>query len=250
MAESAQSRPQSTRQYVQKARHMPLTFKVIHGVLNTLAFLFIALLFSILIEWGGMMFVWEEEGSMHSQRVLKRELAYLQDDFSKSIVNESPAVTAFDSALAAKHYLFEASHFIDFWEWLKIPPPNASNTRLTIARTTIAVNDYFQALINTTVVYAVRVTVATLSMPAFLLVGLAALIDGLVQRELRIYGGGIERAMIYHHGKPWIRPAVVTTWFIYLSIPFSIHPNLIFGPAIFVFAMAVFLTAALFKKHL
>jgi len=248
MAESTQS--QSSNQYVQKTRHQPLTFKVINGLLNILGFLLIALLFSILIEWAGMMFIWEEAGSMHSQQVLKRELAYLQDDFTDNIINESPATTAFDVAIFAKVVLFEKSHLIGFWEWLKIAPTNASKTRLAIARTAIAVNDYFQALINTTVIYTVRVTVATLSMPAFLLVGLAALIDGLVQRELRIYGGGIERAMVYHHVKPWIRPAIVTTWFIYLSIPFSVHPNLIFGPAIFVFAMAVFLTAALFKKNL
>jgi integrating conjugative element membrane protein (TIGR03747 family) len=86
-------------------------------------------------------------------------------------------------------------------------------------------------------------------MPAFLLIGVAALIDGLVQRELRIYGGGIERASIYHHAKPWIRPAIVSTWFLYLSIPFSIHPNLIFVPAMLLFGGAVFLTSALYKKH-
>ena len=103
---------------------------------------------------------------------------------------------------------------------------------------------------NTTLIFAVRVTVATLSMPAFLLIGTAALIDGLVQRELRIYGGGIERAMVYHHVKPWIRPAVMSTWFFYLGIPLSIHPNLIFVPAMLVFGMAIFLTSALFKKHL
>lgn len=249
-ASNSGSSSNSQNQYVRKARHMPLTFKVLHGVVDLIWFLIIALVFSIIIEWCGMAFVWTDQGSTHSELVLKKELGYLQDDFSKSIINESPAVTAFDAALTTKHYLFEASQINNFWAWLKIAPPDASKTRLTIARTAIAVNDYFQALINTTVIYAVRVTVATLSMPAFFLIGIAALIDGLVQRELRIYGGGIERAMIYHHVKPWIRPAVVTTWFIYLSIPISVHPNLIFGPAIFIFAMAVFLTAALFKKHL
>jgi integrating conjugative element membrane protein (TIGR03747 family) len=127
---------------------------------------------------------------------------------------------------------------------------DASSMRLSIARVAWTVSDYFQALMNTTLIFAVRVTVATLTMPAFLLIGTAALIDGLVQRELRIYGGGIERAMVYHHVKPWIKPAVMSTWFFYLGIPFSIHPNLIFVPAMIVFGMAIFLTSALFKKHL
>jgi len=210
----------------------------------------LAWLIAVAIEWGGMMVIWPEEGSTHSERMLKQELGYLNDDFATSITGSSPALAAFDAAIFVKFYVFEWTHLIHFYDWLKNAPVDASSIRLSIARVAWTVSDYFQALMNTTLIFAVRVTVATLSMPAFLLIGTAALIDGLVQRELRIYGGGIERAMVYHHVKPWIKPAIMSTWFFYLGIPFSIHPNLIFVPAMIVFGMAIFLTSALFKKHL
>jgi len=245
-----QAQHSTPSQYVQRRKHKPLTFRILSGLLDVVGFLFLAWLIAIAIEWVGMMVIWPEEGSTHSERMLSQELTYLNDDFSTSISGAPPAITAFDVATTVKFYVFEWTHLIHFYDWLKEAPMDASSIRLSIARVAWKVGDFFQSFINTTLIFAVRVTVATLSMPAFLLIGTAALIDGLVQRELRIYGGGIERAMVYHHVKPWIRPAVMSTWFFYLGIPFSIHPNLIFVPAMLVFGMAIFLTSALFKKHL
>ena len=245
-----QTQHSAPSQYVQRKKHVPLTLRILSGFFDLLGFLLLAWLIAVAIEWGGMMIIWPEEGSAHSERMLKQELGYLNDDFATSITGSSPALAAFDAAIFVKFYVFEWTHLIHFYDWLKNAPVDASSIRLSIARVAWTVSDYFQALMNTTLIFAVRVTVATLSMPAFLLIGTAALIDGLVQRELRIYGGGIERAMVYHHVKPWIKPAIMSTWFFYLGIPFSIHPNLIFVPAMIVFGMAIFLTSALFKKHL
>ena len=245
-----QTQHSAPSQYVQRKKHVPLTLRILSGFFDLLGFLLLAWLIAVAIEWGGMMVIWPEEGSAHSERMLKQELGYLNDDFATSITGSSPALAAFDAAIIVKFYVFEWTHLIHFYDWLKNAPVDASSIRLSLARVAWTVSDYFQALMNTTLIFAVRVTVATLSMPSFLLIGTAALIDGLVQRELRIYGGGIERAMVYHHVKPWIKPAVMSTWFFYLGIPFSIHPNLIFVPAMIVFGMAIFLTSALFKKHL
>jgi len=245
-----QTQHSAPSQYVQRKKHVPLTLRILSGFFDLLGFLLLAWLIAVAIEWGGMMVIWPEEGSTHSERMLKQELGYLNDDFATSITGSSPALAAFDAAIIVKFFVFEWTNLIHFYDWLKNAPVDASSIRLSIARVAWTVSDYFQALMNTTLIFAVRVTVATLSMPAFLLIGTAALIDGLVQRELRIYGGGIERAMVYHHVKPWIKPAIMSTWFFYLGIPFSIHPNLIFVPAMIVFGMAIFLTSALFKKHL
>ena len=244
------SQPSAPSQYVQRKKHLPLTFRILNGLLDLVGFLLLAWLIAIAIEWAGMLMIWPEEGSSHSERMLRQELSYLNDDFASTIPGSSPALVAFEMATLVKFYVFEWTHLTQFYEWLKVAPVDASKIRSSVSRVARQVSDFFQAFINTTLVFAVRVTVATLSMPAFALIGTAALIDGLVQRELRIYGGGIERAMVYHHVKPWIKPAVLSTWFFYLGIPVSIHPNLIFVPAILVFGMAIFLTSALFKKHL
>ena len=248
-AEASNNSGSSQSKYVQRKKHIPLTFKVINLFFSLIGFLLLAWLFSIVVEIIGLFFFWSNEGALHSQEILKQELDYLNTDFKTSIIDTAPAVIAFDSAILIKYYLFEWTHLIEFFEWLKEVPQGASDMRISIARIAYATNEYFQAIINTTLIFAVRVSVATLSMPAFAFVGTAALVDGLVQRELRIYGGGIERAMVYHHVKPWIKPAVMSTWFFYLGIPFSVHPNYIFVPAMTVFGIAIYLTATLFKKH-
>ncbi len=236
--------------YIQRKKPKPLTIKVIDMTFDLLGFLFMAWLVSVVIEWLGMSFIWTEEGAAHSERMLRLELSYLQLDFTKMLLGTSPAVAALDTATTVRFYLFEWTGIESFYHWLLEVPADASNLRISIGKVAWSFQEYFQAMINTTLTFAARITVATLTLPGFLLVGLAALADGLVQRELRIYGGGIERAMAYHHAKPWIKPALLSTWFFYLGIPFSVHPNYIFVPAMAVWGISIFLTAALFKKHL
>ena len=60
-----------------------------------------------------------------------------------------------------------------------------------------------------TQVFAVRMAVLTLAMPVFLLFGLVGVTDGLVQRDLRRWGGGRESSFVYHHAKRFIMPAVL-----------------------------------------
>ncbi len=236
--------------YIQRKKPKPLTIKMIDMTFDLLGFLFMAWLFSVVVEWLGIFFFWSDEGAAHSERMLRQELSYLQIDFTQAILVSSPAEAAFDTASNVRFYLFEWTGIESFYHWLLDVPADASNVRISIGKVAWSFQEYFQAMMNTTLTFAARITVATLTLPGFLLVGLAALSDGLVQRELRIYGGGIERAMAYHHAKPWIKPALLSTWFFYLGIPFSVHPNFIFVPAMAVWGISIFLTAALFKKHL
>lgn len=240
----------STTKYIERKKQKPLTFKILDALLSLFGFIILTWIISIVVEWIGMAFIWPEEGSQHSERMLEKELKLLNKDYLVSILGTPPAVLAYSTALTVKFYLFEWTHLIDFYEWLKIVDEDSHSIRQSIAKTAILVNEYFIAFINATLIFSIRMTVATLTMPLFIFIGLAAVIDGLVQRELRIYGGGIERSSVYHHAKPWIKPSILTPWFFYLSIPFSIHPNWIFIPAMLTFGLSVFLTFALFKKHL
>ena len=64
-------------------------------VFSTLAqgvqWLLLALLFSVLIEWVGMMLWWPEEGLRHSRAMLEAEIGYLDSEFRRSVVTSSPA---------------------------------------------------------------------------------------------------------------------------------------------------------------
>jgi hypothetical protein len=42
--------------------------------------LLLSLLFSVLLEWGGMTWVWPEQGSNHSRTMLETELGFLASD--------------------------------------------------------------------------------------------------------------------------------------------------------------------------
>jgi integrating conjugative element membrane protein (TIGR03747 family) len=79
---------------------------------------------------------------------------------------------------------------------------------------------------------------------------LVALVDDLVQRDLRRWGGGRESSFVYHYAKRAALPLVVITWVVYLSLPFSLHPTFIVLPFAALFALTVAVTASMFKKYL
>jgi integrating conjugative element membrane protein (TIGR03747 family) len=105
-------------------------------------------------------------------------------------------------------------------------------------------------MMQVTQLFAVRLAILTLAMPIFLLFSLVALVDGLVQRDLRRWGGGRESSFVYHYAKKAAFPLVVLTWVIYLALPFSLHPSWVIVPFATLFALTVAVTASTFKKYL
>ena len=54
--------------------------RALTGLARCLKWLLVSLLISILIEWVGMVFWWEEQGLAHSRQMLVNELQYLGTD--------------------------------------------------------------------------------------------------------------------------------------------------------------------------
>ena len=81
-----------------------------------------------------------------------------------------------------------------------------------------------------TQVFSVRLAMLMLATPVFLLFSLMALVDGLVRRDLRRWGGGRESSFVYHYAKKAAIPLVVLTWVVYLSLSFSLHPMFVILP--------------------
>lgn len=237
------------------ARRYPVQRGFISGALGNIArvgsWLVAALLFSILVEWAGMLFWWKDEGPLHSRAMLQQELDYLNENFRHSIVSSNPARFARDFADNSYHYLFEWTHFVDFIRWLQQPPrPKESAIRALLRSLYARIGDYVVAAMTVTQVFAVRMAVLALAMPVFVLFGLVALVDGLVQRDLRRWAGGRESSFVYHHAKKVMFPAVVLAWVVYLGIPISVHPNHVILPFATLFALAMAVTAGSFKKYL
>ena len=247
MAENTQSN-NDRGQTVQRKRSLSL--KLLGSVTDLFVLLILAWLFSIVVEWIGMMFFWTELGDEHSYQMLMTELGYLNASFSHEFMGSKPVALAIWLSSSIHYWLFEWSRVIDLVEWLTMPPTDASAAHITAASILETVNKYFQSAMNSTQLFGVRLAVAILCTPAFIMIGMAALVDGLVERELRRYGGGNESSFVYHNVKSWMRPVVVGAWFLYLGMPVSVHPNLIFIPAAIMYGGAIYLTTSTFKKYL
>ena len=222
-------------------------------------------MFSIIIEWVGLVLWWPEEGIEHSRAMLAREISYLDTDFEKreraesyldtdfrrSVVTSDPARFAKRFADNTYHYLFEVTRFVEFIRWVSPPPVmNEQGLRVTLHKIYHSMAEYVIAMMQVTQVFSVRLAILTLAMPIFLLFSLVALVDGLVQRDLRRWGGGRESSFVYHYAKKAALPLVVITWVVYLALPFSLHPSFIVLPFAGLFAVSVAVTASTFKKYL
>ncbi|MCF6256150.1 MAG: TIGR03747 family integrating conjugative element membrane protein [Gammaproteobacteria bacterium] len=227
-----------------------LFWRVLGGCFYLIGLTLMAWLFSIVVEWVGMIFFWAEEGAGHSRQMFLTELTYLNDGFKNNFMGYKPVEMAMWLSTSITFWIFEWTRFVDLLEWSMYPSPGASEPRLDLAHVAQWAGQYFTAAMNSTQVFGVRLAVAILCLPAFIMVGFAALIDGLVERELRRFGGGNESSFVYHNVKSWMRPTVIGSLFIYLSMPVSVHPNLIFVPAIIMYGGAIYLTSATFKKYL
>ena len=88
--------------------------KTLSGVAKVILWLLFSLLFSIIVEWAGMVLWWPDEGVDHSRTMLVKEISYLDNDFRRSVVTSDPARFAKRFADNSYHYLFEVTRFADF----------------------------------------------------------------------------------------------------------------------------------------
>jgi len=227
-----------------------LFWRILGGGSYLVVLAVMAWLFSIVIEWIGMVFFWPEQGVDHSRLMFITELTYLNDGFTHNFMGSRPVAMAIWLSTNIQYWIFEWTRLVDLIEWSLHPPQNASELRVDWANLMQWANKYFTAAMQSTQVFGVRLAVAVLCLPAFVMVGIAALIDGLVERELRREGGGNESSFVYHNVKSWMQPTVIGSLFIYLGMPVSVHPNLVFVPAVIMYGGAVYLTSSTFKKYL
>ena len=225
--------------------------KSLTAVAQIIQWLIFSLIFSIIIEWAGMVFWWLDEGIDHSRTMLAEEIHYLDTDFRKSIVTSDPVRFAKQVADKSYHYLFEFTGLVGFVRWVSILPiVNEKGVRPTLHNIYRPIAKFVIAAMQITQLFSVRLAILVLAMPVFLLFSLVALVDGLVQRDLRRWGGGRESSFVYHYAKKAVVPLVVLSWVVYLALPFSLHPSLIVLPFAALFALSVAVTASAFKKYL
>jgi integrating conjugative element membrane protein (TIGR03747 family) len=220
--------------------------KVVEFFLNAGFWLFVSLILSIAIELFGIGFDWWDlKGRQHSEQMFVLELEYLNTDFKRSVLVQSPGQWAQEFSDSVYHTMLISTGLASRMLRLEAgvgSPMMVSNYQ--------AGKEYIHATLNIVQMFALRICVLFFSMPAFVLFALVGLQDGLVQRDLRRWGGGIESSFVYHHAKKAVGPALVLTWLIYLSNPWSMNPAFLVIPMAGLFGLSVRVTIASFKKYL
>ncbi len=166
-------------------------------------------------------------------------------------MTSSPARFAQRFADVSYHYLFEWTHFVEVLQWARADPRTMdSRLQAAVHRLVVPMAEFIVAAMTITQVFSVRLAILTLALPVFVLFALLGLVDGLVRRDLRRWGGGRESSFVYHHAKQVILPALVVAWVVYLALPFSLHPSVVILPFAALCALALAVTASTFKKYL
>ncbi len=218
--------------------------------LKILFWLVLSLILSIIIEWVGMTAYWPEEGVQHSQNMLQTEINYVNEDFKKSLISDSPGRMANNYSETFLNYSFKKSGIEDMLQWAFNSQSSGKWLINFIKEGIRSIADYIIAAITIIQLFAVRLAILVLAIPAFILSGIVGLVDGLVQRDKRRWGAGRESAFLYHNAKRTIGPFLAMPWIVYLAMPNTVHPNLVILPFAILFGIAISITARSFKKYL
>ena len=221
------------------------------GIAQTIVWLLVSLLLAIIVECIGMVYGWPEVGLAHSEHLYTAEMAHLQTDLRRSVLTADPAQFARGVSSSIDHYLFEATHIVDLVKW-ESPTRVSRDPRLraNYAIALQAVARFIAAAMQVIHVFSIRLSILLLSLPVFALFGAVAMIDGLVQRDVRRWSGGRESAFVYHWAKRSTLPLLAICGVSYLASPFNVHPSTVILPVAVVFALTVRVTASAFKKYL
>ena len=206
-------------------------------VWKCLTWLLLSIFLGTVFDWGGMLAGWW--GKDHSLTVLSQDIAWLGENFTTSILGRSPA----EVALAISRTVHDHLSF-------QVRPSPRDNAFFAFAKQMVlAVQPYWQGVIYSAMSTAVRLFIIALSAVFFVVVFVVTMIDGLVERELRKEGGGIEHAAVFHHAKIWVSRPLAWSPIVYLSLPVSINPAWVVLPSALVFGTATYIAFFTFRKY-
>jgi len=243
MATSAQNTPP------QPIQRPGLIVSAIGLVLRIIGLLIASLLFSILIEFAGLLLFWGDQGWRHSQAMLNSELGWLSEHFKASLILQQPGQTIGRWLYFLNQWLLVKTGFADFSQQARVSS-QGNGPWGWINQFYVSIEDFVLSAVYVTFTFMVRLTILVLSTPLFLLASLTGFVDGLMRRDLRKFGAGRESSFVYHRAKRAVIPLLIVPWVLYLSLPFSVNPMAIFFPCAVILGITTAVTATTFKKYI
>lgn len=226
-----------------------LIFGMLELSLRLLGLLFASLIFSIVLEFVGLLWFWPEQGWHHSHAMWLSELGWLSNHFKNSLLVQEPAQATAKVLEHLNDWIVVRSGWAQSDIQLKQLSREAS-MQGQFAQVYVVMQDYLLAALFTVFTFVVRLAVLTLATPLFLLAVITGAVDGLMRRDLRKFGAGRESSFVYHRAKRTLLPLMISPWLIYLSLPWTLNPTWVLLPCASVLACMVAMTTATFKKYL
>jgi len=226
-----------------------LIFGTVELCLRLLGLLFTSLLFSVVLEFVGLLWFWPEQGWHHSHAMWLSELGWLSGHFKNSLLVQEPAQATAKVLQHLNEWVVVRSGWVQSDAQLKLLSREAT-LQGQFAQAYVVLQDYLLAASFTVFTFVVRLAVLTLATPLFLLAVITGAVDGLMRRDLRKFGADRESSFVYHRAKRTLLPLMVSPWVIYLSLPWSLNPNWVLLPCATLLGCMVAITAATFKKYL
>lgn len=178
-----------------------------------------ALVLRVVLELAGLYFWWPQEADRHVFMVMKHEQAEL--------------VTAIQPHPMGNEILVLLEK---------------GATRVLMANRLL--QKPFTALAYTLVSFMQRLTWLAVMQPLFCLCALTALADGLVQRDLRRFGSGLESVFLHRYVIRFGSSVAKAFWVCYLAQPLFIPTMLVLFPLTLWFGITVWMAAGSFKRWL
>lgn len=236
-------------EYRPRPRKEPgLIGKIISSIVALVVWLVLSLLISIIIEWIGMIWFWPEQGADHAKAVLNSDQAYLNTLLYENSLNAKQAVVE-----KAKNVVTWIDKQTIFKEQSPRFNPKSNSTMSAVSewgrKYYRKSKPYLEAASTVAQTFVIRLALIVFSLPVFLLAGLIGAVDGLVERDLRRWGGGRESSNVFNLAKRSVAPAFIGACVIYISLPFSIDPVVILMPFALLLGLAVRVSFERLKKY-
>ncbi|ECF6812561.1 DUF4400 domain-containing protein [Salmonella enterica subsp. enterica serovar Thompson] len=178
-----------------------------------------ALLLRVVLELAGLYFWWPQEGSRHVFQVMKREQSEL-------VIALQPHPQGEKIVMLLENGV---SHMLITNRLIQKP--------LTV-------------LAYTLVSFMLRLTWLVATFPLLCLCVLIGLTEGLVRRDLRRFGSGLESVFLHRYVIRSSSLVATTIWVCYLAQPLFLPARLVLLPATIWFGITVWMVAGSFKRWL
>lgn len=196
----------------------------------------------ILLALSGGLVYGNEATELHYKQLLYRDLTYLNVHAPLKMLNQSKAAAEIAASIISKRTLqwerdqdrqYHINHFL--YQPVKYLVKNSKESILLAT--------------TASKLFMVRVALLVSYLPFYFLIAFVSVVEGLVQRDLRKFGGGRESTLLFHRAKLLIKPFFISVWLLYFILPITIPIHRFVIPSGIMFSLAVMLTMKSFKKY-